>query len=304
MTVFVSAYLLLARSQLRFPQALLLLPVGLAASLAANVVRLVALILIGTFVSAPAALEGFHTRAGWLFFCALAFTLVWTSQRLRFFAQEPSVPSFSEPTGAYLLPFLALVAMGLLTGLVSANVDLLYGIRIIAAVLVLVALRYDYREFTWRWSWSTIGAGLLAAVVFVALAPRPDLESVSAWNNEWLALSLWARVSWTVVRALGSILVVPIAEELAFRGYALRRLVAPNFENVSPGHFSLPALLLSSAAFGAIHAGWMGGALAGLLFGLAQLRGNGISHAIVAHVVSNAAVALYVLGFGQWWLWM
>ena len=102
----------------------------------------------------------------------------------------------------------------------------------------------------------------------------------------------------------GQILVVPLAEELAFRGYLLRRLIAAEFESVSPGQFSLWALLVSSLAFGAIHAGWLGGTIAGVMFGLAQIRGRSVRHAVLAHAASNAAVAAYVLGFGQWWLWM
>ena len=102
----------------------------------------------------------------------------------------------------------------------------------------------------------------------------------------------------------GQILVVPLAEELAFRGYLLRRLIAAEFESVSPGQFSPWALLVSSLAFGAIHAGWLGSTIAGVMFGVAQVRGRSVGHAVLAHVVSNVAVAAYVLGFGQWWLWM
>jgi CAAX prenyl protease-like protein len=105
------------------------------------------------------------------------------------------------------------------------------------------------------------------------------------------------------LRIFGSVLVVPLAEELAFRGYLLRRLSGRDFRDVPPGHLSLPALLVSSVAFGAIHAGWLGGAIAGLLYGAVQIHGRNVGHAVLAHVVSNAAVALYVVGFGQWWLW-
>ena len=57
-----------------------------------------------------------------------------------------------------------------------------------------------------------------------------------------------------------------IAEELAFRGFLLRRLVAEDFEAVPSGRFTWPALLLSSVAFGALHGSrWIAGTLAGLL---------------------------------------
>ena len=42
---------------------------------------------------------------------------------------------------------------------------------------------------------------------------------------------------WLLVRVLGSVITVPMAEELAFRGYLLRRLIAANFDDLSPVRF-------------------------------------------------------------------
>lgn len=304
MTVFVVAYLVIARHDLRFPQALLLLPLGIAASLATNIVRIVALILVGTYMSPAVAAGGFHARAGWLFFCVIALTLVLLSNRLRFFAHEPAEARLAHPTAAYLMPFLMLVGVGLLTGLASARFDALYGARILAAAAALVAFRRYYRAVALSWSLTAVALGLVAAAAFIVLSPRPDSQSWREWHQEWLALPFWGVLCWTMIRALGSIVIVPLAEELAFRGYLLRRLMARDFQAVPPDRLSVGALLVSSAAFAAVHHGWLAGLVAGLLFGLVQIRGRNIGHAVVAHAVSNAAVAAYVLGFGQWWLWM
>jgi CAAX protease family protein len=64
------------------------------------------------------------------------------------------------------------------------------------------------------------------------------------------------------------------------------------------------AVVASSATFGGIHAGFLAGALAGLVFAVVQVRGGSLSHPVLARVASNAAVAAYVIGAGQWWLWM
>jgi CAAX prenyl protease-like protein len=303
-TVFVVAYLLIARRELRFPQALLLLPLGIAASLAANVVRIVALILVGTSISPAVAAGGFHARAGWLFFSALALSLVLLSQRLRFFAHEPTVPSL-QPSDGRVPPAVPDTRCGGAAHRPDERksrpaVRRAYRRRRPRAA-GLPALLSRYRR---RISWSAVVAGLLAAAAFIGLSPRPDAESMRMWQEEWQALPSLSRYSWTLVRAVGSVLVVPIAEELAFRGYLLRRLAAPAFETVSPGQVPVWALLISSAAFGAIHAGWLGASIAGLLFGIVQMRSNSIMQAIWAHTFSNAAVAVYVLGFGEWWLWM
>jgi CAAX prenyl protease-like protein len=97
---------------------------------------------------------------------------------------------------------------------------------------------------------------------------------------------------------------VPFAEELAFRGYLLRRLMAEDFETVPIGRFTWPALLLSSLAFGALHGErWLAGTLAGLIYGLAMARRGKLADAVVAHATTNALLAVWVLLSNQWQLW-
>jgi membrane protease YdiL (CAAX protease family) len=64
------------------------------------------------------------------------------------------------------------------------------------------------------------------------------------------------------------------------------------------------ALLVSSAAFAAIHTTWLGGLLAGVIFGIVQIRFGSLGHAIVAHMVSNAVVTTVVIVFDDLWLWL
>jgi CAAX prenyl protease-like protein len=102
---------------------------------------------------------------------------------------------------------------------------------------------------------------------------------------------------------LGSVLVVPLAEELAFRGFLLRRLIQAEFTEVAPAQASLLAMLASSLAFGLLHQNVLGGVAAGLCFALAQRRG-GLGDAALAHAVANLGVAIFALGFGRWDLWL
>lgn len=304
MSVFVASYLVLARRTLRFPNALLLLPIGLLCAWLSNVARLVGLVLVGSVISYRVAAGGFHTRAGWLVFCAVSLSLVLWSQRSGFFSRAPAREGFGSPTTAFLLPFLALVATSLATTAVSGHIDLLYGLRAVAALVPLVLCRRYYRDIAWRWSWTAAIAGLAAAAAFVLLAPRPGLDAIGAWEAEWVALPVSVRAPWLFVRVAGSVLVVPLAEELAFRGYLLRRLVSRDFMAVAPGQTPMLPLIVSSIAFGAIHQAWMAATIAGLLFAFAQRRTNGVGGAVLAHLVSNAAIAACVLLLGQWWLWM
>jgi CAAX prenyl protease-like protein len=108
---------------------------------------------------------------------------------------------------------------------------------------------------------------------------------------------------WIIGRLLGAVLVVPIVEELAFRGFLLRRLIASNFSKVPYDQWHWPAVLISSLAFAAVHQQLIGGFAAGVLYAYAQKRRGLLSDAIVAHAVSNALIAIQVLFAGHWSLW-
>ena len=303
-TVFVTAYLYLVRERLRFPQAMLLLPLALAASLLANVARIVLLVLVGSWISANIAAAGFHARAGWLFFCVLALTIVSLARYLAFFTRDQLETSLDTPTAAYLLPFLALLAAAFVTGLVTVGVDYWYGLRIVSALVALRAFRHHYADARPRVTAAAVLAGVAAGISFIALSPLVPSDTLAAWQRDWHSLSPMARTAWVAIRVLGSIAVVPLAEELAFRGYVMRRVVDVDFESVAPAQRSWLALAIAAGAFGFVHSGWLGGTVAGVLFGLAQWRGGRIGDAVTAHVVSNALVAAWAVGFGRWEIWM
>jgi len=309
--VFMAAYLWLFRRGLRFPQALLLVPVGIVAIWLANGVRIAGLIILGTHVSSQIALGGFHSQAGWLGFIAVALGLVAVAHRAPFFAAaRPAAAGpgrAADPTTAYLAPLMALIATVMVTAVVSTDFDWLYPVRVVVTGAVLLVF--------WRgagrcaalagcWSWGAVGIGTAAFALWMGIdwamagGPRrtalpPDLAAVP---------SLWVG-AWIVFRVLGSVITVPMAEELAFRGYLLRRLISAEFDKVAPGTFTWLSFLVSSVLFGALHGRWLAGALAGMLYAWALYRRGRLSDAILAHATTNALLAAYVLGSGDWSPW-
>jgi CAAX prenyl protease-like protein len=112
------------------------------------------------------------------------------------------------------------------------------------------------------------------------------------------------RITWIAIRTLAAVVTVPIAEELAFRGFLLRRLVSSDFDSVPLRGLHWFALLASSVVFGLLHGGrWVVGTAAGVSYGLLQARRGRIGDAAAAHAVSNALLAAYVLIFQQWQFW-
>jgi CAAX prenyl protease-like protein len=95
-------------------------------------------------------------------------------------------------------------------------------------------------------------------------------------------------------------LVVPVAEELLFRGYLHRALISRRFEAVTPGAFTWVAFLVTSLLFGAMHGRWLAGALAGAAFALTLYRAKTLSAPIAAHMAANGLIAAYAVIFEEW----
>ena len=116
------------------------------------------------------------------------------------------------------------------------------------------------------------------------------------------ALSPALAALWLTARVIGSVVTVPIAEELAFRGYLYRRFIGADFERVSFRSFTWLAFLVSSLLFGIMHGRWLAGTLAGMAYALALYRRGELGDAISAHAITNALIAIYVLATGHWLL--
>ncbi|MDH3624353.1 MAG: exosortase E/protease, VPEID-CTERM system [Myxococcales bacterium] len=308
---FLMAYLIVFREQFRFPHVLVLLPLGILAVWALNVVRIVALILVGHLWSPEIAIGGFHSKAGWVFFCAVALGAVWVSQRVPWLASDPSGPRarVTNPSAPFLLPLLAVVATALITGLFVSEFDYFYPLRVGVALTVLAWFRKDYVEGLRRhlrgrsiWSWQAPMIGVVAYLVWIALwgiDPSVGNEPPAALAE----LSAPAAMIWIAARVFGSTVTVPIVEELAFRGFLLRRLISKDFTEVPYETFRWPAVLISSLAFAAVHQQWIAGFVAGLFYAYAQSRRGLLTDAIIAHAVTNALIAAQVLLAAHWSLW-
>jgi len=310
MSIYMIGYAAVARKRLRFPQALLLVPIGVAAVWTANAIRITLLILIGTHISAGFSVEAFHSNLGWIFFCAIALSLSYMAERSRWFnaslARESRetavrVARGPSPTKAYLLPLMVVLAFSMVTGLFSTAFNPYYPALVLTTLLLVWLYRHTYGSLLPSLSWESTCLGLLVFAVWVALEPTLEPTEEPAFVGQWIA---GTGMLWLVFRVIGSVVVLPIVEELAFRGYLLRRLISRDFTKVSYLHFTWVSFLMSSIAFGMLHSRWAAGIFAGLLFAMAQMRRGKIGDAIWAHSVANACIAAAVLYGDYWSLWL
>ncbi len=295
------------RRDFRFPRALVLLPVAITLAWLANALRIAALVVLGNSGYPDLALGGFHSLAGWVLFLGVGLGLIAAALRSPFFSQIPAEgPHASGPAfdAAYLVPAMTLIAISMVTATLSPGVDHYYPVRVIAVAIAFAVYRKHYDELRLKWSWFAVGIGCGVFAFWVALeryGSTPLTDGVVRSSLESIPQG-WA-IAWVVFRVLGSVIMVPVAEELAFRGYLTRRLISADFRSVPPGQLTWVSILVTSLLFGVLHGRWFAGTLAGVAYALVYRRRGELTDAVVAHAVTNGLIAIAVLATGAWSLW-
>lgn len=303
--VLLSGYITVERRELRFPRVLTLLPLAVFVVWMANVARIAMLVLVGRYVSPAVAIGGFHSKVGWLLFCVIALGFVWVVGNARAFRLDAATEPDAEqnPATAYLLPFLVFLAASLVTGLVAAEADAfdaLYPLRIAGTLVVLYLLRARYRDLKLDVRYQSVALGIAAFAFWRLVAHGGSANAVTTLRQGLAGAGQVGAALWMTARIVGACVAAPVAEELAFRGYLMRRLTAADFAAVDARTCGWPAWLGSSLAFGILHEhDWLAATVAGLAYALAQrLRGR-VSDAIVAHAVTNILLTVDALLLGQ-----
>lgn len=329
--VFTSAWLWYFRKENRFPQALLLVPCALGCVWLLNIARICAIVLIGNAGAPDIAMVGFHSQAGWIAFTLVALAFSMAAQKLSWVRKIPAMlpaddqasgatvadarisheikeGTESPATAAYLVPFLAILAASFVSKAASGYFEWLYPLRFFAAAFAIWHFWPEYKKLNWRFDWMAPAAGTAIFLVWIVPAwwshEHAAGPPANALGPALAALSPSARFVWIVFRVAAAVVTVPIAEELAFRGYLSRRLISRDFDTVSFSRLTALSIGLSSVAFGLMHGQhWMAGILAGAAYAAVLKRRGRIGDAIVAHATSNLLLAAWVLLRGDWALW-
>lgn len=333
---FTSIWLWYSRKECRFPRALLLIPFALVCIWWLNIVRLSILILVGDAIDPEIAMVGVHSHVGWIAFIVVALAFFLATQRLAWVRKAPSPLScadghsgidglttvasasehLSEDRGespairAYLVPFLGILAASFISKSASGYFEWLYPLRFVVSAAALWYFLPDLKKLNWRFGWVAPLTGVAVFVVWIAPSWWMHQRAASPLGAALAALSPTARWAWIAFRVAAAVITVPLAEELAFRGYLARRFVSQEFDHVSFSNLTVLPVALSSVAFGLMHMqnlkDWphlMLGTLAGLAFA-AALRWRGrMGDAVVAHAVTNLLLVAWVLGLGDWAQW-
>ena len=159
-------------------------------------------------------------------------------------------------------------------------------------------------------SWSGLKRALVVGiVVFVQwivldrVIPYPHIGSRTAFNPIELFSDNRTLAVFLAIRLFGLIALVPVIEELFWRGFALRYFTDEDFESVPVGVFSTSAFWIVTLGSAATHPEWLVALIAFTLYAWLLKSTRSLFPVIVAHATSNAALGAYILVTHDWQYW-
>lgn len=225
-----------------------------------------------------------------------------------------------HPEVPYVAPFMTFLLLMALGSFFEgpAHVPWLYTLRTIGALLVSL--------LCWKY-WPPLGkAHILPAVVFglaVALMwvavhkvfaaqnwypytqllgrDAPLEKHYDCFAQLGSGVALWL---FLIVRIGGASIVVPIVEEIFWRGFVLRLLIDHwRFERVPLGAYTLRSFIICSLLSAAEHPMWEVGILCWVVFNLLFYWKKSLLFLMVTHGVTNFALYVYVVLVRDWVFW-
>lgn len=160
-------------------------------------------------------------------------------------------------------------------------------------------------------------SSVLLGLAVCAMWVGPDLL-FPAWRSHWLFQnSITGTVKTSIppeefasplvvaLRVARAALLVPVLEELFWRGWLPRWIVNNDWRKVPLGTYTTLAFVATAVLFASEHGPfWEVGLLCGLIYNWWMWRTKSLGDLILVHGVTNAALSGYVLMTGKWQYWM
>ena len=226
---------------------------------------------------------------------------------------EPA-PETTRPTGMLewvgpFAVFMVWLALDKTLPLANPGKELLRDAVLLAAIVGFSRRVLPTRAPHWIGS---IALGVAVCVLWVL----PD-TLFPAWRGHWLFQNaVTGRITTSIppseltpimlaLRTMRAALLVPVLEELFWRGWLPRWLQDTNVDRVPLGRYTTFAFWATAVLFAAEHGPfWEVGLLAGVAYNWWMRRTRSLGDLILAHAVTNLALSLYVIRSQDWRFWM
>ena len=185
----------------------------------------------------------------------------------------------------------------------------------VLALGALIAFRKTYPKFSTQGFSLAVVAGIIGFAIWIGLdwvqSSIPFLrdsiqyvQGVRAGFNPFAdGFPTRLQLAFIAVRLIELTLVVPLAEEVFWRGFLSRYLISDDFQRVPQGTFTLSSFAIVVLMFTSVHPEILSALVWGCLINLLYMRTRNLWACVVMHSVTNAMLGVYVLTTQQWHLW-
>jgi len=135
---------------------------------------------------------------------------------------------------------------------------------------------------------------------FLNFAPRTvGFDPTLLENN---SATYWSTI---LFRFLRLVVVVPLVEEIFWRGFLLRFVIDEHFERVPFGKFNWLSFAVVTVAFTFSHSrpDWPAAFITGALYNVVAYRTQSLGSCVLAHAVTNLLLGLWIMQTQQWGFW-
>lgn len=226
----------------------------------------------------------------------------------------PKLQSLSHPTLAYVAPFAVFVGVMTLERAAGLPASVLYPVRLAATLAALLLYSRGVVSLRPAAPWGSLAIGALTFLIWIA----PDVLFGPGYRRHWIfanaltgeavsstSPNLRADAMFLILRTLGCAALVPIIEELFWRGWLMRWLVKQDFLTIRIGAYTPLAFWGTAVLFGSEHGPyWDVGLAAGLIYNWWCMRTRSLADCIAAHAVTNGMLSVYVIFTARWQYWL
>lgn len=189
----------------------------------------------------------------------------------------------------------------------------IYALTVIVTTIVVLIVGRGYFKAPFNFSWLSVAVGAVGIVVWIVpwwldvhyLGWFAKLDARAAFNpfEEMKDHPDWMR-QFLAIRFFGLVLLVPLIEEFFLRGFLMRYIDDPDWDQIPLATLGKWTLLGIMIYAGMSHPSELPSALAwfGLMTWL-YIHTKSIWNCVIAHAITNLLLALYVIYTGTWALW-
>lgn len=227
-------------------------------------------------------------------------------------AHLSAAPVTTAPTWRYVTPFVVFMVLLITAGQIplAPAIELPLRFAILAAVCAIcwpgeIQLRLRAPLFTIAVALGIFLIWIAPDALITGYRSLPFFSNALVGHVHSSLPSAALRSPWVLFwRTARAVLIVPVVEELFWRGWLMRWLIDRDFSRIPLGAYAVGAFWITALLFASEHGPyWDVGLIAGLAYNALLIRTKSLADCMLAHAITNGLLSWYVIATAQWQYW-